>query len=150
MEGSRQQPLPHSTKGFTILEVMIAMTLMAMIFSSGFAACFLGLKIIDGARDELRASQIVQSELEAMRTLNWQDLDDMPPSFTKIQPQGEFILLFPDRYRAYRQVIDINSLQKRVIVVVYWRSRGNDQWQSRLFNTVFTRGGLNDYFYRKV
>ena len=143
-------PTTKSGTGFTLVEVMVGMALLAMIFTSAFGAYFMGLKMIESARDELRASQIIQSELEAMRTLNWEDLEEMSNSFALIEPQGEFVQQFADRYRAYRQVLDINPLQKRVILLVYWRTDPGKPWQSRLFNTIFTKGGLNDYFYREV
>ncbi|HSH10050.1 MAG TPA: type II secretion system protein, partial [Oceanipulchritudo sp.] len=65
------QHSPPNTAGFTLVEVIISMTLMAIVFTAAFGSYFLGMRIIEDAREEVRASQIIQSELERLRTKNW-------------------------------------------------------------------------------
>jgi prepilin-type N-terminal cleavage/methylation domain-containing protein len=134
--------------GFTLVEVIISMVLMAIVFTAAFGAYFLGMRMVEDAREELRASQIIQSELEALRSLNWGDLDDLP-SMSPVNPQGSMIQQFAKNYIAYRQVTSIDATKKRVIVYVWWiNSRGVYTYQ--IANTIFTKRGLNDYYYRKV
>lgn len=138
----------NNTSGFTLVEVVVGMTLMAMIFTAAFGTYFLGMRIVEDAREELRASQIIQSELEAMRTLNWNDLEALPDVAT-FEPKGNFVKQFAKDYIAYRQVYDINSEQKRVVIYVWWTNSRN-VYTYQIFNTIFTRYGLNDYYYRQV
>ena len=134
--------------GFTLVEVIVSMFLMAMIFTAAFGSYFLGMRMVEDAREELRASQIIQSELEAMRTLNWSDMEELPTS-AYFEPQGEFIQQFSDKYTSLRYVYTINDEQKVVFIRISWtNSRGRTTYQ--WFNTIFTRFGLNDYYYRKV
>lgn len=135
------------SSGFTLVEIIVSMTLMAMILTAAFGTHFLAMHMIEDSRDQVRASQIIQSELEAMRTMNWSDLEDLGSSGT-FTPRGQFVKVFSDRYTAYREIIDLSSTQKEVIIKVTWTVRGKTQQQ--VFNTVFTRNGLNDYNYRAV
>ena len=112
---------PNGKDGFTLVEVLVSMSIMAMVFTAAFGAYFLGMRIVEDAREELRASQIIQSEMEALRSLNWTDLSNLP-SVAPLQPTGYLINQFSKEYLSYRQVSDISGsdgTQKRVIVYVY-------------------------------
>jgi prepilin-type N-terminal cleavage/methylation domain-containing protein len=151
MQRQTNQSSLSTSGGFTLVEVMVSMFLMATVFTAAFGAYFLGMRMVDDAREELRASQIIQSEMEALRSLNWTDLDALP-SVAPLQPTGYLISQFSKQYLSYRQVSNISGsegTQKRVIVYVYWKnSRGVYTFQ--IANTIFTKGGLNDYYYRKA
>lgn len=148
----------HSdTEGFTLVEVVIGMTLMAIVFTAAFGSYFLGMRMVEDAREELRASQIIQSELERMRTMNWATLNDPNKTFqlAAIKPQGDFVSIFANDYKGYRFIddLDFNSDgivdAKLVHILVQWRnSRGLYTYE--IFNTIIVREGLNDYYYRKV
>lgn len=136
--------------GFTLVEVIVGTVLMAIVFTSSYAAYFLGMNLVEDAREELRASQIIQSELERMRTMNWDAINSIN-AITLVNPQGDFIKKFSGDYRAYREVKDISGETdlKLVRIFVWWtNSRGQRTYQ--VFNTVMTKEGLNDYHYRKV
>jgi len=135
--------------GFTLVEVMVGMFLLAVVFTSAFGSYFLGMRIVEDAREELRASQIIQSELEAMRTMNWADMEELAALGTsQFSPQGTFIQNFANDYISYRYVSN-DADKKRVVIWVWWKnSRGTYTFQ--IFNTVFTKNGINDYYYRQV
>lgn len=136
-----------SSAGFTLIEIMVSMALMAIVFTAAFGTHFLAMRMIEDSRDQIRASQIIQSELEAMRTMNWSDIEALDGKST-FAPRGQFVQVFADRYTAEREVKPISSSQKEVIIRVSWNVRGKTYFQ--IFNTVFTRNGLNDYHYRAV
>lgn len=60
-----------SKAGFTLVEVMVSTLLMMIIFGGGFGALVHGNRLIEASRDETRASQILQSEVEDLRTYDW-------------------------------------------------------------------------------
>ena len=146
----RTQPNRFNSRGgFTLAEVMVSMSLMAIIFTAAFGTHFLGMKMVEDAREDMRASQIIQSELEAMRTMNWPDLQALSGTSNIIQPQGNFMAQFANDYTVYRVVGNINGNQKYVVIWVWWKnSKGFNSF--RRFSTVFTQNGLNDYYYRQV
>lgn len=135
--------------GFTLVEVVVSMVLLGIIFASAFSSYILGLRMINDAREEVRASQIIQSEIERLRTKNWIQLQKYNTGefFT---PQGEFLKEFSEDYISYRYVIPITNADQMIIAVrVQWKAqsgRTNIRW----FNTVFTKNGLNDYYYRDI
>lgn len=146
----QKNKLPNATNaaGFTLVEVVIGMTLMAMVFTASYGAYFLGVRIVQDAREELRASQIIQSELESMRTLTWLDLEGMASTST-IDPQGEFVKVFAKDFTTTREIIDLSNSQKKVKITIEW-TNARGQKRTQVFNTVFTKFGLNDYYYRQV
>ena len=148
MRAAAKQTGLTGEEGFTLVEVLVGMFLMAIVFSAAFGTYFLGMKIIDESRQEVRASQIIQSELEAMRTMNWSDMEALNSS-EYITPQGEFITKYSAQFRVFRYIQNINSSQKRVTLWVWWVN-SNNQNTFRRFTTVFTKNGLNDYYYRQA
>ncbi|NDV62956.1 prepilin-type N-terminal cleavage/methylation domain-containing protein [Puniceicoccales bacterium CK1056] len=140
----------NKTGGFTLVEVIIGSVLMAIVFTASYASYFLGMNLVEDAREELRASQIIQSELERMRTMNWDAINSVA-QVTRVIPQGDFIQKFSGDYRAYREIKDIDGQTnlKMVRVFVWWtNAKGLRTYQ--VFNTIVTKEGLNDYHYRKV
>ena len=152
MRGLQEHKGPSAKEGFTLVEVMIGMVLMAIVFTAAFGSYFLGLRIIEDAREEVRASQIIQSELERLRTKNWGQLTEMlnsdPVEF--FEPQGTFVRQYAKDYTAYRIIQQLDSRPMyRVVVVVRWKN-SRDVPVYQLFTTVFTQDGLNDYYYRDI
>lgn len=134
------------TPGFTLAEVVVSLAIMAVVFTAAFGSYFLGLRLLEDARHRLRASQIIQSEIERMRTLNWAAIQALPAS-TAFTPEGEYVTQFADTYSANRQVNGLASTDQVILLVsVSWtNSRGLSSSES--FSTVMTRGGLSDYLY---
>ena len=54
--------------GLALMEVMIATFLVLIVFAGGFGALAQGSRLIEISRDETRASQFLQSEVEDIRT----------------------------------------------------------------------------------
>lgn len=132
--------------GFTLAEVMVSLAIMGILFTAAFGAYFLGLRLLEDARHRLRASQIIQSELERLRSLNWTNIQALPSS-TNFFPEGEFVAQFADTYTATRNFETVSSnTQLLTRVTVSWtNSRGIAASES--FCTVITEGGLSDYLY---
>jgi type II secretory pathway pseudopilin PulG len=62
----------HSkSRGFTILEVVIASSVMVLVISSAIVVLQQGMRAIDTARYTTLAGQILQSQMEKVRMLNW-------------------------------------------------------------------------------
>ena len=107
------------------------------------------MRIIEDARDQVRASQIIQSELERLRTNNWEQLGAYAP-IALVPIDEDFASQASKQYIALRIIEDVPGYpQKSVVVGVYWiNSRGF--YTRQVFNTIFTENGLNDYYYRDI
>lgn len=137
---------PAHSNGFTLVEVVVSLTLMAIVFTAAFGSYFLGLRLLEDARHRLRASQIIQSEVERLRTLNWSALQalDTSAAFT---PSGEYVAQFANLYTTARSIEFFSSGdQAEIIIEVDWTNSKGIQ-SSESFATVFTKGGLSDYLY---
>ena len=135
-----------SKAGFTLVEVVISAVLMMIIFGGGFGTLVHGNRLIESSRDETRASQILQSEVEDLRTYDWTTLTALDTEST-YAPQSSFTDAFSMRYTVKR-LISIRSLtQRRVTMQVSWTDSGGLS-HSREYITLISKDGLYDYYYR--
>tara|TARA_B110000495_G_C23022609_1_gene606921 strand:- start:1578 stop:2066 length:489 start_codon:yes stop_codon:yes gene_type:complete len=154
---------PEGTKsgGFTLMEVMVAITVITLVLGGGITALIQGNRMISDARDSTRISQIIQSEIETLRTMTFSDLSDLTnPSdpqfinFTLLQLQGQFAVAYADRYTLWRGVLQEDNNndgtldQIGVFIYVGWWPSHSDYWTYERYYTRFTEDGLNDYYYR--
>ena len=107
-----------------------------------------GNYLIELARDHTRVTQILQSEIEDMRTLNWTDITNTP-SWELFTPEGQWVSTFANDYYCYRFITDTVVDQKEVYVLAVWFDSMNRS-HITYYRTRFTKDGLNDYYYRAV
>jgi type II secretory pathway pseudopilin PulG len=143
----------RSRAAFTLIEVMMAFTILIAGLCGGLASLQSGFKSIDSARCSTLAAQIMQSQIERLRLLNWTDLsgnigtntaipviDLVPASATDIA--GRFTLtqtIQPDPSRS--GIVDIK-------LNVAWTNLGNIP-QTRSFVTRYAKNGLYDYYFSR-
>jgi Tfp pilus assembly protein PilV len=79
--------------GFTIIEVAISATVMALAISSSLIVLQQGMRAIDNARYYTLAGQILQSQIEKLRLLTWQQLvlDTTNGPFTTVTTKSYYI-----------------------------------------------------------
>lgn len=143
------------------MEIMVAISVITLVMGGGIAALIQGNRMISDARDSTRISQIIQSEIESLRTLNFSDLTAMTDptypgyiQFTKLPLQGRFATAYADRYTLWRGVMqednnnDGVSDQIGVYVYVGWTPSNSRYSTWERYYTRFTEDGLNDYYYR--
>lgn len=136
----------NTRKGITLIEVIIATFILGIGFSSIFAVIQQSTKLLQEARDRTRASQIIQSEMELMRSYTWSDLSGLPEK-ASFSPQAVFDVNYNKRFQGLRRVTNRNADQYEVAIEVSWQSLwGKDQ--SETATTWITKGGLNDFYYR--
>lgn len=142
-------------EAFTLVEVMVATYILTVVFAALFGAMKQGMQMMDYTRDLTRVSQILQSEMEDLRTLNWSELEDLRDnkSLQSYKPKSEFAAGTGDRYTVFRWVRQHplhHPEMIRVYTYVYWVKPGGGGTQWRILSTDFTENGLNDYYYRNV
>jgi len=75
---------------FTLVEVLIAMVIAAIIFTGIFSAISSGTVVLKNTRENLRATQILESKMEGLRLIAWGtatnklfDVKCVPPKFVE-------------------------------------------------------------------
>jgi len=81
---------PSCAAAFTLVEVLMAVAITAIMFASIFTTISSGNIIIQSTRENLRATQIIESRMEGLRLIAWGsssnqlfDANCVTPSFTE-------------------------------------------------------------------
>jgi len=132
--------------GYTLIEILVAATIFATVFSGVLVGVSNGFSLIDKARHHTRVSQLLQSEMETLRTNSWADMEKLPAE-AEIEPDVQFGQDYFDIYTVIRKIEDIGTERKLVTVSASWVDRSGRN-ETRSYSTIFTKEGLNDYYYR--
>jgi Tfp pilus assembly protein PilV len=135
-------------KGYSLAEVIVAAGIFAIVITGGIAGVRLGFEIVDNSRHHTRVSQILQSEVESLRSLSWKELKQLPSS-EKIDINPQFSTSAYDAYSVKRDIYAVSSTLRRVEVLVSYSTRSGKPVELK-YLTFFTEGGVNDYYYRTI
>lgn len=144
--------------GFTILEVTISTLVMLLVISSSIVALQFGFRNVDVARGNTLASQIMQSEIERIRLLPWNNTTTPSTTIDSIfkLPASETLDLstmfstdpkLAARFAATRTVTTDATRNARYITVTVTWSTYDKLTHTRKFTTMYTENGLYDYYY---
>jgi Tfp pilus assembly protein PilV len=147
--------------GFTILEVMMAVIVMAFAITTSITTMQRGFLALDTARNITIAGQIMQSEFEKMRLLPWTTIDAYPATITS-QPYDaahpEYFTLdsaftsnafIGNRFTVVRDVTLIQTGMKKITLTISWKSY-DGRTITRKYFTYYGQNGLYDYFYNSL
>jgi prepilin-type N-terminal cleavage/methylation domain-containing protein len=139
-------PIPtrfrRAPRGFTIAEVMVAATVLALGIVGVVTVSQSGLQALDTARNLSGASQLMQSEMERVRLMSWAQLQ-------ALQDSGETVVALdgaPGRYTCAREIRDLRTGMKEITLIATWKGYDGRSHAARLI-TRYGQTGLNDYFY---
>jgi len=80
------------SSAFSLIEVMVSIAITSVSFVSLYAGITAGVQVIQLARENLRATQIMVEKMETMRIKSWYELTngvDVPSCFTdSFYPRG--------------------------------------------------------------
>lgn len=141
---------------FTLVEVIIAVAIMAVMFVSLYLGIAFGFRVSRSERENLRATQIILERMEGIRLFRFDQLTDTnlnPLTFTKTY--------YPDALGGQSQGITYNgtvtvdtnitldppasygSQMEKVTVQLSWVSEGVPR--SRSISTYVSRNGIQNY-----
>lgn len=137
-------PKPKGAGGFTLVEVMVASTVLVFGIVTAVTTSQRGLQALDTARNLTAASQIMQSEMECIRLLSWTQLG-------ALQHSGDTTVAVPPtaglaRFACTREITDLKTDMKQITLTAVWRGYDGREHTARLI-TRYGKSGLNDYFY---
>jgi len=132
---------PRSLRSFTLVEVMVASTVLVFGIVSAITVSQRGLQALDTARNLTTASSLMQNEMERVRLLNWAQLETL-------QHAGDSTVGHADsaRFACTREIADVKTGMKEIRLITTWRGYDGRPHTARLI-TRYGRNGLNDYFY---
>lgn len=126
---------------------------MAFAISGCIIVIQMGFKSLDNARSSTLAAQIMQSEMERIRLLNWSNITALPASdainLSTIFPSGTTSTAMIGKFSAVRTVATVASRDdemKSITITVTW-SGLDGQSHRRSTTTYYCKNGLYDYYY---
>jgi Tfp pilus assembly protein PilV len=136
------------TKGFTIVEVMVAFGVLTLVFFSSMVVISRGFRMVEDARFNTLASQVLQSEIETLRLKNWSELTALSAS-ESFTISSDFAAAGFTGLTGTRTITTPRSDTRRITVSLSWKT-SNQMTHSRKYVTYMCKNGLNDYYYRKL
>jgi hypothetical protein len=121
--------------GFTLVEVALAATILLVGFAGMAEALIIGSKMLDTARKQTIAAQIMQAEIEYLRLKDWTTIQNLPltsdPDFLSTYPdfaQTNLVLITGTKFKFARSVnLDPHSNLRWITMTVSWTSL-NENW----------------------
>ena len=142
MKGPLLSVFRRARRGFTIAEVMVSATVLAVGIVGVVTVSQSGLQALDTARNLAAASQLMQSEMERVRLMSWAQMQALQDSGqTAVTLEGA-----PGRYACSREIRDLKTGMKEITLIATWKGYDGRPHTARLI-TRYGRTGLNDYFY---
>jgi type II secretory pathway pseudopilin PulG len=139
----------RATAAFTLVEVLAALFVLALVFASAVGVMRQAYSQLDNARSVSAAGAILQTELEKERMLTWDQAAD-----TTYQPTIDSAFLsdpaIAGRFSLTRVVTPMTGRETRMLQITLtarWRTLDGIQ-HSRRLTTYYRRGGLYDYIAR--
>lgn len=133
--------------GFTLVEVIISIFIFGLVIASCLISLGKGYELVDASRQHTLASQILQSELELLRTLPWDTFKDQTNAQLTTKFRSEIASQFGSGVFTgnVSKADDATGSLTLVTVTVTWTGfRGRTYNMS--YYTYFAEGGINDYF----
>lgn len=124
--------------GMTLVEVMVAMSLVAMVMGAAFAALRPAMLASENSRLNVTANEILLSEMERVRGMGWGEV-------TKLEHEGPFQTTVADpriTTAVFIQEHNNRDDQLEVILEVNWLDASGKQQQARVV-TLVTKYGIS-------
>jgi len=144
----------HSQAGLTLVDVILAVGIIAIMSGGLIGSITYGFYVMQMARENQRATQIILERIEAIRLYNWSQVSDptfIPATFTDVyDPQGasnqqgvvysgtvtKSSVPFTNSYSA-------NMMQLKLDLT--WKTRNITR--TRSLTTYIARDGIQNYVY---
>jgi Tfp pilus assembly protein PilV len=142
--------------GFTILEVMMAASVMVLAITTSITTMQRGFATLDSARNLTLAGQIMVCEMEKIRMLDWTTVSgsdymgthavSIDASFTDSDAATRYANL-ASRFTLSRLVETAGSADMlKITVTITWKNY-DGRTISRSYMTYYARYGIHDYLY---
>ena len=141
-------------KGFTLVEVMVAIAIFSVVAISLFQMLAQGFVYAQNSRDINRATQTLQYQMETLRATTWANLVAMAGTTTiQVNDVGVpvdtgGVVPFDWAEFSMTQVVALEKTDHyNVVLVLSWTDR-NSRQHFKTYRTWFTKNGLNEFYTR--
>jgi Tfp pilus assembly protein PilV len=142
---------PAGGRAFSLIEVMFSAMIISVVFVSLYVGIGQGFGVIQVSRENLRATQIMQEQVEILRILNWDQIttNASPWNFTSsfypanLTNQG---VIYTGRINLTNAPVPATYAAdvRLAIVSLSWKS--GTATRQRELRTLVSRYGLHNYF----
>lgn len=143
---------------FTLVEVVVASAVLGIIILSLFGAFSSGISVVQAARENMRATQILVQKMETIRLLTWSQTTNVMVAPTNFSARYDPISTnsgtrYMGSYTPGPAPSDIPAAYRdklrSIDVVVYWTNSSgrSTRVQSRQMQTFVARYGMQNYVY---
>jgi len=156
------RPQRRTLMAFTMIEVMVAVTVILLAFVTVFGCMTLGISVTQLTRENLRATQIMVDKLEGLRLYSWDQLTNstfLTPNFTNwfyetnniglVTAQGNGV-----QYTGTVQVVQVGFTNayspnmRQVNITVGWQSYSPGSVNhTRTMSTFVSQAGMQNYIF---
>jgi len=149
-------------RAFTLAEVLVAVFVLAVVTLSLYGGFGTGFMLVDSAREDLRATQILTQKAEAIRLCTYSSLSNCPITFVeRYDPSNTNNNMTGTIYRGTittnvpTQIPDTAAYKTNMClatITLYWTNFCGKQTaaHSRTMQTLVARYGIQNYIWGKV
>lgn len=140
------------TRAFTVTEVLVAVGFTGFVLASALSGFSLAFGILQDARENLRAAQLLQEKVETIRLYSWDQINTpgfIPTTFTASgNPTNQAVgtLYHGTMLITNAPIAESYSTNLRQVVVELSWASGNTTRQRKV-TTFVSRYGLQNYVY---
>lgn len=141
----------RARRGFTLVEVAIAAGVLALVITTSITTLQRAFLSLDTARNVTIAGQIMQSQMERLRLLDWGTVDAYPAGPTTLAIDTSFTsnAYIGNRFTLTRTVSLVRTAVKQVTFTITWRGY-DGRSETRSYLSYYAQNGLYDYFYNSL
>lgn len=139
----------RSNRGFTLVEIVMSSVVLLLAIMGSITALQVAFRELELARTTSVATQVMQSEAERLRLMNWSAISALPnESDVDLSTAISSGTLLFGRLRMVRTVADVPdySNMKEIHLVAKWTT-SNGRSHERSMMLRYSKGGLHDYYY---
>jgi len=134
-------------EGFNLIEVSIATLVVGILVASVLSTLVHGFSILSRSRQTARANQIVQQEMETIRTYTWAQMTNSANFSATNTTDGNIIYsISRSSTNHYNSTSYCTNYMRKVTITITW-TNAPGKIMTNALTTVITQGGLNDYFF---
>jgi len=154
VSGQKKRRLMSAVAAYTMVEILVAMAVLGIMFISLYAGFSSGFALIQVARENLRATQILQEKVETIRLYTWEQINTtnfVPTTFTDYfystgtNDKTSFSYTGTMKIENTALTESYKDDLKKVTISVAWKSRNLSH--TRKMQTFVTKHGLQYYVY---
>ncbi len=138
----------YSRGGFSLVEVLVAMSILGITIAAVILALQLGMQQMDAARTTTLVGQVLQDEAEQVRAFNWAKLSQLPAQASLPTPDAfkNNPTLANKGLTITRTIQDEATELKRITITASWKDLGGVQHSRQMF-VLYGKGGVYDYYF---